>query len=126
MTSDKDANAFSASVLPVGTNLPGDKNAKSLAQHPGQAPSTIPQKGLASNKVIVVFKAGTSQEDITKAENDIIAQGGHITNRYTSALLGFAAELPDNSIQTLAAHPQLNYIEPDGHVSAYAKGFIGA
>ncbi|KAG0271911.1 hypothetical protein BGZ95_000216 [Linnemannia exigua] len=126
MTSDQEAaNAFSASVLPVATQNPGDKTAKSLAQHPGQAP----QKGgaqaqVASNKVIVVFKTGTAQEEITKAENDIIAQGGTITQRYTSALLGFAAALPDNSIQALSVHPQVNYIEPDGEVSAYAKSLI--
>ncbi|KAF9133214.1 hypothetical protein BGW39_010325 [Mortierella sp. 14UC] len=78
------------------------------------------------NKVIVVFKAGTAQEEITKAENDVIAQGGEITQRYTSALLGFAASLPDNSVQALTVHPQVNYIEPDGPVSAYAKGLISA
>ncbi|KAG0376851.1 hypothetical protein BGX24_007131 [Mortierella sp. AD032] len=76
------------------------------------------------NKVIVVFKEGTKQEEITKAENDVIAKGGEITQRYTSALLGFAASLPDDSVQTLIAHPQVNYIEPDGPVSAYAKKLI--
>ncbi|KAK3818287.1 MAG: hypothetical protein JOS17DRAFT_670129, partial [Linnemannia elongata] len=50
--------------------------------------------------------------------------GGKITQRYTSALLGFAAELPDNSFQALSAHPQLDYIEADGPVSAYGKGYL--
>ncbi|KAG0286936.1 hypothetical protein BGZ96_009065 [Linnemannia gamsii] len=116
MIADNEAqNAFSASVLPAGV------------QRAGEAPSTIPSKGqnaAASNKVIVVFKPNTDQADITKAENDIIAQGGKITQRYTSAILGFAAELGDNSIQALTVHPQLNYIEPDGPVSAYAKSLI--
>ncbi|OAQ25022.1 hypothetical protein K457DRAFT_100091 [Linnemannia elongata AG-77] len=116
MTSDNDANAFSASVLPGGI------------QQPGQAPSTIPKKGAqaagARSNVIVVFKQGTPQPEITKAEDDIIAQGGKITQRYTSALLGFAAELPDNSVQALTTNPHLNYIEPDGEVSAYAKSLI--
>ncbi|KAG0075821.1 hypothetical protein BGZ90_009458 [Linnemannia elongata] len=116
MTSDNDANAFSASVLPGGI------------QQPGQAPSTIPQKGAqaagAHSNVIVVFKKGTDQTEITKAENEIITKGGKITQRYTSALLGFAAELPDNSLQTLSTNPHLNYIEADGPVSAYAKTVI--
>ncbi|KAG0271912.1 hypothetical protein BGZ95_000217 [Linnemannia exigua] len=80
----------------------------------------------AHNKVIVVFKDGTDQKDITKAENDVIAQGGEITQRYTSALLGFAASLPDNSVQALNIHPRVNYIEADGPVSAYTKNLIGA
>ncbi|KAF9902675.1 hypothetical protein EC991_004633 [Linnemannia zychae] len=126
MTSDQEAaNAFSASVLPVATQNPGDKVAKSLVQQPGQAPQKPADAQAASNSIIAVFKAGTAQEEITKAENDIIAQGGTITQRYTSALLGFAAKLPDGSIQALSAHPQLNYIEPDGPVSAYAKSIIG-
>ena len=50
--------------------------------------------------------------------------GGKITQRYTSALLGFAAELPDNSFQTLSTHPKLDYIEADGPVSAYVASHI--
>ncbi|KAG0258896.1 hypothetical protein BGZ95_004849, partial [Linnemannia exigua] len=68
-------------------------------------------------KDIVIFKEGTCQEDITKAENDIIDQGGNITNRYNTALLGFAASIPESSIQALNIHPSVDYIEPDGVVT---------
>ncbi|KAI1314760.1 hypothetical protein EDD11_001729 [Mortierella claussenii] len=129
MTSDTAANAFSASVLPVGTQQPGDSVAKPLAVPPGTAPSTIPSKASdlhnnGVNKVIVVFKDGTPQEEITKAENNILAQGGKVTQRYSAALLGFAAEVPDNSFQSLVSHPQVDYVEPDGEVTAYASGLI--
>ncbi|KAF9126158.1 hypothetical protein BGX30_000137 [Mortierella sp. GBA39] len=116
MTSDNEANAFSASVIPGGI------------QNPGQAPSTIPQKGVQAagthSKVIVVFKAETPADEIKNAEDSIIAQGGKITHRYSSALLGFAAELPDNSFQALKVHPKVDYIEADGAVSAYVGSNI--
>ncbi|KAF9536653.1 hypothetical protein EC957_010178, partial [Mortierella hygrophila] len=66
------------------------------------------------SKVIVVFKEDTPQAEIQSAEDSIIAQGGNITQRFDTAILGFAAELPDNSIQALQAHPMVDYIEPDG------------
>ncbi|KAG0364536.1 hypothetical protein BC939DRAFT_524876 [Gamsiella multidivaricata] len=128
MTSNTSANAFSASVLPVGTQTPGSNTAKSLVTPPGTAPSTIPQtmdthvNGV--NKVMVIFKSGTSAEDIKAAEDDVLSQGGKITQRYTTALLGFAAELPDNTLQALTVHPQLDYIEPDGIVTAYAQSLL--
>ncbi|KAI1318383.1 hypothetical protein EDD11_006721 [Mortierella claussenii] len=84
----------------------------------------VPDTASASNKVIVVFKAETPASEIDTAVKDIEANGGHITQRYASALLGFAAEVPDVGIQTLSVHPHVDYIEPDGEVSIYAKKLI--
>ncbi|KAG0227631.1 hypothetical protein BGW42_002804 [Actinomortierella wolfii] len=77
-------------------------------------------------KVIVVFKDGTPNEEIEKAIKDVEAQGkcGKIGHRYDSALLGFSAELPDDSVQSLTLHPQLEYIEPDGEVTAYTRSLL--
>ncbi|KAF9113076.1 hypothetical protein BGX27_002281 [Mortierella sp. AM989] len=128
MASNTPANAFSASVLPVGTQIPGSNIAKSLATAPGEAPSTIPNTAPLHangvNKVIVVFKSGTSKEEIKAAEDDILSSGGKITQRYTSALLGFAAEVPDNHVQSLTANKKVDYVEADGEVTAYARGLI--
>ncbi|CAO3574672.1 unnamed protein product [Mortierella alpina] len=70
-----------------------------------------------SSKFIVVFKANTSENEITKAIEDVKSQGGKVTHRYDSSLLGFSAELPTNVYSTLESHPQVDYVEPDGEVS---------
>ncbi|GJJ71673.1 hypothetical protein EMPS_04023 [Entomortierella parvispora] len=122
------ANALSASVLPVGTTNPGDSVAHSLATAPGSAPSIIPSTALASangvNKVIVVFKAQTPLSEIEGAIKDVESKGGKVTQKYTSALLGFVCEIPDNAVQTLTVHPRVDYVEPDGEVSIYTKNIL--
>jgi len=76
---DSEANAFSASVLPVGTKVPGAKTAHSLATAPGTAakghgaPAAAHNNDL--NQVIVVFKANTPKSEIEAAENDITSKG---------------------------------------------------
>ncbi|KAG0299142.1 hypothetical protein BGZ98_010304 [Dissophora globulifera] len=121
-------NEINASPLPVGTTTPGSNTAHSLATAPGVAPSTIPKPSAASkdgiNKVIVVFKAGTPTSEIDNAVKDVEDKGGKITQRYTSALLGFAADVPDVGVQSLTVHPHVDYVEPDGEVSIYAKSLI--
>ncbi|GJJ71422.1 hypothetical protein EMPS_03772 [Entomortierella parvispora] len=129
MTSDNEANAFSASVLPVGTKVPGANTAYPLATAPGTAAKghgAPAAHNNAMNQVIVVFKANTPKNEIEAAEKDITSQGGEITQRYTTALLGFAAKVPDNAFQSLTLHPQVDYVEADGEVSAYAKNLIQA
>ncbi|KAF9561466.1 hypothetical protein EC968_005754 [Mortierella alpina] len=110
------SNALKASVLPVGTTTPGANVAHSLA-----TPAKNDTQASGGNKVIVVFKENTPASEIENAINDVKSQGGTITHRYESALLGFAAELPDSSVQTLTVHPHVSYVEPDGVVTAYAK-----
>lgn len=74
------SDALTASVLPVGTATPGAPVAHSLASAPGKAPSTIPSTApsgasASSNKVIVVFKAGTPAEEIEAAVKDCESKG---------------------------------------------------
>ncbi|KAG0367189.1 hypothetical protein BC939DRAFT_450857 [Gamsiella multidivaricata] len=76
------------------------------------------------NKVIVAFKENTPASEIDTAVKDVESKGGKITQRYTTALLGFAAEVPDASIQILSVHPHVDYIEPDGEVTIYAKSLL--
>ncbi|KAG9325626.1 hypothetical protein KVV02_000651 [Mortierella alpina] len=78
----------------------------------------------SSNKVIVVFKSNTPDSEIDSAIEEVQSKGGKITQRYESALLGFAAELPDNSVQALTIHPSVDYLEPDGEVTAYTSNLL--
>ncbi|KAF9945324.1 hypothetical protein BGZ70_003890, partial [Mortierella alpina] len=66
---------------------------------------------------IVVFKEGTSDEEIEQAAKNVESQGGKVTHRYSAALLGFTAELPENTFTTMSTHPQVDYVEADGEVS---------
>ncbi|KAF8981722.1 hypothetical protein BGZ46_002385 [Entomortierella lignicola] len=77
-----------------------------------------------TNKVIVVFKQGTPEEVINAAVKEVEEQGGQITQKYTSALLGFAATVPDVSVNALANHASVDYVEPDGEVSIYAQKLL--
>ncbi|KAF9190568.1 hypothetical protein BGZ51_008419 [Haplosporangium sp. Z 767] len=121
------SNALSASVLPVGTHTPGSDTAHSLATAPGSAPSTASSGNGSSaagvNKVIVVFKSDAQPSDIDAAIKNVESQGGKIGHRYT-ALLGFSAEMPDNCVQSLTVHPQVDYVEPDGEVSICTRNLL--
>ncbi|KAG0317821.1 hypothetical protein BG000_004412 [Podila horticola] len=80
--------------------------------------------GAHHNKVIVAFKSGTAPDHIELAIKDIEAQGGKITHRYNAALLGFAAEIPDDSVQALTIDEKVDYVEADGPVSIYARNLL--
>ncbi|KAI0032244.1 protease propeptide/inhibitor [Vararia minispora EC-137] len=69
-----------------------------------------------SGKYIVVFKKGTPKDVIDKQIEDVKNQGGTITNRFDSILLGFSADMPANVVANLQNNLQSNgidYIEPD-------------
>ncbi|KAF9283819.1 hypothetical protein BGZ68_005080 [Mortierella alpina] len=111
------SNALKAQVLPVGTATPGSNVAHSLAT---PAKNDDP-KAAGVNKVIVVFKSGTPASEIENAISNVESQGGNITHRYESALLGFSAELPDSSVMAMTDNVHVDYVEPDGEVTAYAR-----
>ncbi|KAG0013662.1 hypothetical protein BGZ80_010928 [Entomortierella chlamydospora] len=121
-------NFAATNLLPVGTKTPGANTAEPLAIPAGTAPSTIPNTAPlrtdGMNKVIVVFKAGTPEEEIKAAEEGVLSSGGQITQRYRSALLGFAAAVPDNQVRLLTLHERIDYVEPDSEVTAYVSSLI--
>ncbi|KAF9999265.1 hypothetical protein BGZ79_007133 [Entomortierella chlamydospora] len=84
----------------------------------------ITRPNIKANKVIVIFKKGTEPSVIEAAAKDIESQGGKIGHRYNSALLGFAAEIPDVGINALITNANVDYVEPDGEVSAYAQNLL--
>ncbi|KAJ3016729.1 hypothetical protein HKX48_003896 [Thoreauomyces humboldtii] len=74
-----------------------------------------------SGKYIVIFKSDTPQDVIDKAAKDVEASGGKVGHKYDTTMKGFAATLPDQTLTTFQAHKNLDYIEADGEVSAFAK-----
>ncbi|KAG4091684.1 hypothetical protein H8356DRAFT_1707133 [Neocallimastix lanati (nom. inval.)] len=76
---------------------------------------------MSSGDYIVCFKEGTSNEVIEKAIAEVKAQGGEIKQRYETTMLGFAAKLPDQVLTTMTNSSDVDFVEADGQVSAYAK-----
>ncbi|KAF9355988.1 hypothetical protein BGX34_010165 [Mortierella sp. NVP85] len=75
---------------------------------------------MSTARKIVVFKEDTLPETIDKAIRHVESSGGKVTQRYTDAILGFAAEFPEASasvLSVLAENSQLDYIEDDGTVT---------
>jgi len=75
-----------------------------------------------SEKYIVVFKSGTSQEAINKFADTVNSDGGEVTHRYDTILKGFTAKLSPNTLanfNSLQAQDDsiIDYIEPDGVVT---------
>ncbi|RKO96601.1 hypothetical protein CAUPRSCDRAFT_2149, partial [Caulochytrium protostelioides] len=65
---------------------------------------------------IITLKDSVTDAQIEAAAKQITEQGGTITERYTSALKGFAVEMPDNGLHSLQAHEHVEDIEPEGEV----------
>ncbi|KAJ8076437.1 hypothetical protein PM082_000860 [Marasmius tenuissimus] len=68
-------------------------------------------------KYIVVFKSGTSQDEIDKHADAISKNGGEVHERH-SLLKGFSASIPESQLQELQSLQGgvIDYIEPDGQV----------
>jgi hypothetical protein len=89
------------------------------AQPVAAAPRLAPVLGADSptaiaDRYIVVFNPGTAAADIDRAiDSAAKGPGVAIHYRYTSALQGFAATLPGNSVEGLRRNPNVYYIEAD-------------
>jgi len=72
-------------------------------------------------KFIVVFKEGTTKEQIDGYVSQLKGSGGSVTNSYYdsehSILNGFAAEIPQSFLSSLQQESVIDYIEPDGVVT---------
>ncbi|KAH0612839.1 uncharacterized protein H6S33_009219 [Morchella sextelata] len=66
---------------------------------------------------IVTFKPDTTDSEIKKAKDDIIAKGGSIEHEYT-LIRGFSAKIPDGpSIKALENSPHVENMELDQEVT---------
>ncbi|ORX50644.1 hypothetical protein BCR36DRAFT_583229 [Piromyces finnis] len=74
-----------------------------------------------SGEYIVCFKEGTANDIIEKAIEDVEKQGGEIKHRYNTTMLGFSAKLPDQVLTTMVNSNDVDFVEADGQVTAYAK-----
>jgi len=65
---------------------------------------------------IITVKPETSDSELLKIKDDIVAQGGKITHEY-SLIRGFSCELPVNQVSTLETHRHVQSLEVDGTVT---------
>lgn len=74
-------------------------------------------KNRIPDQYIVVFKPGTSLENVAAAKVAAKKFNGRVIHTYTSALIGFSAKLPPEALRALRAMPGVAYIEADQKVS---------
>ena len=88
-----------------------------LAQAPSSAASQpFAQSRPIPGRYIVVFKNAVA-DPAAEAANLARGHGGTVLHTYTSAVKGFAANLPDAAVQALRNNPNVDYVEQDQTVS---------
>jgi len=72
---------------------------------------------------IFVFSDNVASSEVRGQANALArASGGRVTHVYTTALRGFAAKMPADAAERLAAqNPNIDYYEPDGIAFAFKK-----
>jgi Subtilase family/Bacterial Ig-like domain (group 3) len=105
-------------IVPALQVLAGTNVAQPIPA-PRQLPPVV-NEGAANTipgEYIVVFRPGTARDAVLTAEAIVKRLGGAVGFRYTSALVGFSAKLPQGALQTLRALPGVAWIEADQKVS---------
>ena len=69
-----------------------------------------------TGEYIVVFQPGTASMHVNAAERQAKASGGNIHFRYSAALNGFAASLPEQALNGLRHNPNVLYVEADQQI----------
>ena len=72
--------------------------------------------GVVRDQYIVVFKSDASDSDVDDAVRGVEGMG-QVHYRYSAALKGFAATLPEKAVQGLQRNPKVDYIEADLEVT---------
>lgn len=83
----------------------------SAGQGPGAPLLGADAPGALAGRYIVVFKEGAGPGAVDAAMNGL--GGGQVHFRYTAALNGFAASLPEQAVNALRHNPNVDYIEVD-------------
>ncbi len=81
----------------------------------GDAATVIP------GRYIIVFKPGISADAVDQAVETARSLNGTVYYRYEAALVGFAAALSDQALNSLAKNPNIDYIEADQIVTIDAS-----
>lgn len=71
---------------------------------------------LGSN-FIVTFKKDTPQDVIDKHIEEAKSKGCTIKHVYKTSLKGYSVSVPDDAVNALSAHEQVDAIEADGEVT---------
>ncbi|CAO3624586.1 unnamed protein product [Cunninghamella blakesleeana] len=80
---------------------------------------------MSTSSYIVAFKRGTAPEVIEAEKARVIATGAKIKHEYNAAIIGFSVEVPDDIVSALSFdHPELEYVEADGEVSAQGESLL--
>jgi subtilisin family serine protease len=77
--------------------------------------------GVLPARYIVVFRPGSSADQVQSALDGARHEGAQVHERYSHALQGFAATLPAATLTQLRSDPEVQYVEADATVTATAE-----
>ncbi len=74
---------------------------------------TIDSPNIIQGQYIVVYKSGITTSSVDQAVQTVGALGGTVLYQYSSALVGYAAILPDQALGVIRQDPNVAYVEAD-------------
>jgi len=98
--------ALLATSLLLTTSITWAQGSKPQATH------AMPEGKPLANRYIVIFKPGVANP-AQEADNLMRGQGGQIHFRYTHAVKGFAATIPEAALNGIQNHPNVESVEQD-------------
>jgi len=83
-----------------------------------ELPAVVPLYGaglpnVIANQYFVVMPDGTTEELLTRTEQQVRDLGGQVLERYDSVFIGFLANLSDQALEHIRRNPNISYIETD-------------
>jgi aqualysin 1 len=109
--------ALAISAVPsFGNDEARDSSAELVPLLEAESERAIP------GQYIVVFKEEAGARQVAEGlSRQVEAEGGRLLYTYTDALVGFAAQLPDEAVEALRRNPNVAYIEVDQELSLEAS-----
>ncbi|KAF9905329.1 hypothetical protein EC991_001752 [Linnemannia zychae] len=108
--------AVTSAALPVEPAINGfviQENPSSQIVIDSNNRNDKPPQTQETKSYIVVFKDSAVLQVMENVEKEILAFGGKIGQRYSSALKGFSALIPGPIVTALSTNPFIDYIEED-------------
>lgn len=102
---------FGADSGQIGPSTPGPLGEVANSVLHADSPTAI------EGHYIVVLKDGTNRATLEAMTNAVTSRGGKVNYRYENALSGFAAELPDKTLEFVLTSPNVALVEADQTVS---------
>ncbi|CAA19343.1 Subtilisin cleaved region like protein [Schizosaccharomyces pombe] len=76
---------------------------------------------MSQKSYIVQLKDSVDPASMDKIKSDLEASGAKIGHTYDTVFKGFSVSLPENAVDALSAHPEIQHFEPDQEMHTMKK-----